>query len=215
MSSREAIFADLRRALGRSAPVDEKTRADLDRRDSTIPDDAKPQVDGDLIERFMNRVIAGGASATRVRNPDDVVTAVEDFLKEHELSSQLVASTHPLVQRISWPESIAVETRSTAGDDPTSITGAVAALAETGSVVIASGEGTSTTLNFLSDNHIVLVETAQIGAHLEKVLHETRETGSMPRALNMITGPSKTADVEQVLQHGAHGPRRLHVIVVG
>ncbi len=55
----------------------------------------------------------------------------------------------------------------------------------------------------------------QIVRHLEDLWAQLRaRLDGMPRAVSLITGPSKTADVEQTMQYGAHGPRRLHVILV-
>jgi L-lactate dehydrogenase complex protein LldG len=66
--------------------------------------------------------------------------------------------------------------------------------------------------------HIVVVEAGAVAADFETVMEELRErygVGTLPRAVNMITGPSRSADIEQTLILGAHGPRKLHVIVVG
>ncbi|MGC2780786.1 MAG: LUD domain-containing protein, partial [Bradyrhizobium sp.] len=80
------------------------------------------------------------------------------------------------------------------------------------------GPDNPTTLNFLPDNHIVVLDAATLAGDYESVLARLRDvfgTGRMPRTINMITGPSRSADIEQTLILGAHGPRRLHVIVVG
>jgi len=87
-----------------------------------------------------------------------------------------------------------------------------------GTVVLASGPDNPTTLNFLPDVHIVVVDASDIGADFETAMARLRErygTATMPRTVNMITGPSRSADIEQTLLLGAHGPRKLHVIVVG
>ena len=90
-----------------------------------------------------------------------------------------------------------------------------AAIAETGTLVLLSGAHSPTTLNFLPDVHIVIVRRQQIVTHIEDVWRRTRsELEEMPRTVNLITGPSRTADIEQTIQLGAHGPRSLHVIVV-
>jgi L-lactate dehydrogenase complex protein LldG len=91
-------------------------------------------------------------------------------------------------------------------------------VAETGTLVLTSGRDNPTTLNFLPDVHIVVVDAADVAADFETVLARLRErfgTGIMPRTVNMITGPSRSADIEQTLLLGAHGPRKLHVVVVG
>ena len=95
---------------------------------------------------------------------------------------------------------------------------AFAAVAETGTLVLISGADNPTTLNFLPDVHIVVVDASDIAPDFETVMARLRErfgAGVMPRTVNMITGPSRSADIEQTLILGAHGPRKLHVIVVG
>jgi L-lactate dehydrogenase complex protein LldG len=95
---------------------------------------------------------------------------------------------------------------------------AFAAVAETGTLAMTSGADNPTSLNFLPDNHVVVVEASDVAGDYETVWRRLREKfgdGVMPRAVNLITGPSRSADIEQTLILGAHGPRRLHVIVVG
>ena len=81
-----------------------------------------------------------------------------------------------------------------------------------------SGAHNPTTLNFLPDNHIVILRASDIEADYEAVWARLRErygAGIMPRTVNLVTGPSRSADIEQKLLLGAHGPRRLHVVIVG
>ena len=95
---------------------------------------------------------------------------------------------------------------------------AFAGVAETGTLVLMSGADNPTSLNFLPDNHIVVVDAKDVAGDYETVWQRLREKfgdGVMPRTVNLITGPSRSADIEQTLILGAHGPRRLHVIVVG
>ena len=116
-------------------------------------------------------------------------------------------------------------------NEVTSVTPCLCAVAESGSIVTASGDGTPATLNFLPDSHVVVLSENQIVRYLEDafaVLRDSNSTSntsktvnpsendkdSVPRALNLITGPSRTADIEQTLELGAHGPKRMHVLLV-
>jgi L-lactate utilization protein LutC len=88
-------------------------------------------------------------------------------------------------------------------------------VAESGGVVTLSGPDTPSTLNFVPENHIVVVHASQVLRHLEDVWTLWRDSGRpMPRTLNIISGPSRTADIEQTIQLGAHGPRRLHILLL-
>ena len=84
--------------------------------------------------------------------------------------------------------------------------------------MLLSGPDNPTTLNFLPDTHIVVVDADDIAGDYETVWQRIRAlygTGKLPRTVNMITGPSRSADIEQTLILGAHGPRALHILVVG
>jgi L-lactate dehydrogenase complex protein LldG len=104
-----------------------------------------------------------------------------------------------------------------AGSDLNAVGHAYGAVAETGSLVMVSGPENPTTLNFLPDNHFIVVSAQDIAGDYEGAWDRLRVTfgkGEMPRTVNWITGPSRSGDIEQTMLLGAHGPRRLHVIVV-
>ena len=112
---------------------------------------------------------------------------------------------------------LAVTIGATAGDDLVAISHAYGAAAETGTLVLLSGPDNPTTLNFLPDNHIVVVASDTVQGDYESVLAALRDrfgAEGLPRAINLVTGPSRSADIEQTVILGAHGPRRLHVILV-
>ena len=94
------------------------------------------------------------------------------------------------------------------------VTGAVCGVAETGTLILTSGPDSPTTLNLLPDTHIVVLSTDSIVGSYEDGWDLLRARGELPRTVNMITGPSRTGDIEQTIQLGAHGPRRLHILLV-
>jgi len=209
-NSRQAILGRLKSAVGReaTAQVQPQTpvRQNLSKR-------LRPDISGDNIERFILLAQASGTSVTRVRNRSEISTAVLSFLNEHELDLNIVVSADPVLEGLAWPDELEVDCRAAIDEDKTSVTGAVAAVAETGSVVVQSGPTAPNSLAFLPDNHLSVVLGDQLVPHLDDVL-AMFGNADMPRALSFITGPSKTADVEQTLQHGAHGPKRKHIILV-
>ncbi|MGC1557227.1 MAG: lactate utilization protein, partial [Methylovirgula sp.] len=94
---------------------------------------------------------------------------------------------------------------------------AFGAVAESGTLVLVSGDANPTRLNFLPETQIVLVLAAAIVGTYEEIWRKLRTVygkGGMPRSVNFITGPSRSADIGQTMQLGAHGPRDLHIIVV-
>ncbi len=101
--------------------------------------------------------------------------------------------------------------------DQVSITGAFAGIAETGTLVMASGPEHPVTLNLLPDTHIAVLRESDIVGGYEEVWGRLRAgygKDRMPRTVNTITGPSRTGDIEQTIELGAHGPRRVHIVVV-
>jgi L-lactate dehydrogenase complex protein LldG len=92
---------------------------------------------------------------------------------------------------------------------------AFAGVSETGTLVMRSAPSVPPSHNFLPDDHIVLLQKERILRWQEDVWTLLRaENVFPPRAVNFVTGPSKTGDIEQTIQYGAHGPRRLHVLII-
>lgn len=207
----EVILERVRKGLGRG-PLSDAQRASLDARMADPPRHLQPGFDTDPVERFAQKLAVGAGTFDRVRDAQQAFDALAAHLDEHGLDRRLVAA--PALREWPWPSAWQVEFRATRGDDLTAVTPCFAAVAETGSVVLLSGPDSPTTLNFLPDYHIVLVQARQLVRHIEDVWSRLREHGEIPRTVNFITGPSKTADVEQTLQLGAHGPRSLHIIYV-
>ena len=114
-----------------------------------------------------------------------------------------------------WSNELAVEQRRAHAEDEVSVTTTYGAIAETGTLVLLSDPTTPTTLNFLPETHIAVLPQSRIVAHLEDVFAMLRrEHDALPRTVNFISGPSRTGDVELQIELGAHGPKRLHVIVL-
>jgi L-lactate dehydrogenase complex protein LldG len=145
---------------------------------------------------------------------------VAALLRAHNLPMAVRHGGDPLLTGLPWEQerTLTVSTGPSDGNDLASLSHAFGAAAESGTLVLLSGADNPTTLNFLPDTHIVLVGADDIAGDYETLWERLRDrfgVGSLPRAINLITGPSRSADVEQTLILGAHGPRRLHVIVVG
>ncbi len=166
----------------------------------------------DALERFVQCAQADAASVARVGALADVPAAVSEFLASHNLAAECVAA--PELRALDWPAHLSVQFGATRGEHATSVTPCLAAIAETGSVALLSGAETPATLNLLPDNHVVVVRREQVVKHFEDLWGLLRERQELPRAVSLVTGPSRTADIEQTIQLGAHGPRRVHLIVV-
>jgi L-lactate dehydrogenase complex protein LldG len=110
---------------------------------------------------------------------------------------------------------IRVEARAARDTDLVGITGAFCAIAETGTLMTLSGRDTPAAASLLPETHIAVVRKSRIVRGMEEAWQLLRdELGAPPRAVNFISGPSRTADIEQTVTLGAHGPYRVHIILV-
>lgn len=175
----------------------------------------QPRWSEETLERFVLRLERAAASVTRAANTAEVVDQVVAYLEQQAIDPEIVTAPHALLGGLDWPDTIKARQRPLQGEDTTVLSVAFAGVAETGSLVMLARPETPTGFNFLPDNFLCVVQSGRIVNHLEDAWALVRqETGGMPRALNFVTGPSRTADVEQTIQLGAHGPRRLHAILL-
>lgn len=212
--ARTEILARIRQSTRRQASETDSQKLASQRLQSH-PRGPLPAFEGSLLECFSQKMEKASASVLSVNNHAEAVRALVNYLQEHQLPARLVAANTPLLRDMPWPDKLEVETRLANTADPVVVSSAFAGIAETGTLALLSGSETPTTLNFLPDNYICLLEEKNLVSHIEDVWDRMRLLpGVMPRTLNLISGPSRTADVEQTIQLGAHGPRRLLVILI-
>ena len=222
MSARDAVFASLRRSLqvtGQEAPRKEIVADRLAKAPSgVIPERGA----GDLktkLATFRAEATRVQASVADIADPKDAPAEIARFLRDNNLPARLRIGDDPALQDLAWGETaIEIAHGASDGRDLNAASVAFAAIAETGTLALVSGGDNPTTLNFLPDNHIVLLFADRMVGDLEGAFAKMRAAygkGEAPRTLNFITGPSRSADIEQTLLLGAHGPRRLHIVIVG
>jgi L-lactate dehydrogenase complex protein LldG len=155
-------------------------------------------------------------TVARVASDNAVPAEVARYLAAENLPAELVMAPDPALDAIPWGSRPLLQIRrGRAGPgDAVSLTPCLAAVAETGTLMLISGPETPTTLNFLPETQIVVMRAGQVVASYEDGWDLVRSRGPMPRTINFVTGPSRTGDIEQRIQLGAHGPRRLHVILI-
>ena len=212
-AGRERILGSIRRSLRRAGPLPDTVRAGLDRRLAEPKPNLRPALAEDSVSLFSRKANAVHTQTSTVPDLAGVSEVVVRHIDENGLGDAIVVA--PELEGIHWSNRLAVERRAARGSDQLSVTGAFAGIAETGSVMLLSGPESPTTLNFLPEDHIVVLRESRIVPHLEDAWALLRaERERIPRTVNVISGPSKTGDIELVIQEGAHGPRRFHVIVV-
>ncbi|WP_455206428.1 LutC/YkgG family protein [Kaarinaea lacus] len=174
----------------------------------------QPHWQENLLTRFTQKVEQAAASYEQVKTDQEIVRAVEAYLARQSPGEKIVRAGTPLLNRLDWPEDMVTETRAATIQDKVVLVEAFAGIAETGSIVMCSAKETPVSLNFLPDYFLCVVHISSIVLTIEDVWEKIRTQGeAMPRAINIITGPSRTADVEQVIQMGAHGPRQVHLLL--
>ena len=213
--SRERVLTRIRQALGRDATDTgdpEVVRARIERHARQI----EPAFDEPLAERFLDKLQSAAATVAGVATPAEAGSEIERYCDEIGISKKLLISGDELLQRIDWPASIERQQRPAGGADRAAVTSALCGISETGTLMLVSGAHNPTSLNFLPDYHIVVLSTDQLLPRMEDAWDHLRASfAQIPRTVNFISGPSKTADIEQTVEYGAHGPRGLHVILVG
>ena len=176
-----------------------------------------------LVDLFIREAERVSASVARVSCLAGVPGEVGRFLAKNNLPKILKIAPELSKNQIPWSDQamLRVEEGRADGTDESSVNLAFAGVAETGTLVLLSGRSCPTTLSFLPPNHICLVHMKNIVGDYEEVWARIREVkidgetlGLLPRAVNWITGPSRTADIEQTLLLGAHGTQRLHIVII-
>jgi L-lactate dehydrogenase complex protein LldG len=168
------------------------------------------------IDLFIAMAEEVQATTVRVGSLGAVPEAVAHYLAAENLPAELLLAPDPSLDEIPWSARPLLRIRRGRAEagDAVSLTPCYAAVAETGTLMLISGAQTPTTLNFLPDTHIVVVRGDQVVAAYEDGWERLRAGDGMPRTINFITGPSRTGDIEQRIELGAHGPGRLHIILV-
>ena len=208
-SSRDIVMDRIRTALG-----SERNAASLTgvQGRNDLPAWTRPAFAGDDTARFIAKAEASYCSVERVATMNDVVGAVDRQLRDRGASRDL--SIARSLRGMAWPDSWTVNFGKGRLVEAVSVTDAVAGIAETGSLVICSDAERPASLNFLPDLHIAVLRTNDIVHHLEDIWPRVRALPVWPRAVNIISAPSRTADVAQVVVRPAHGPKSLHIVLV-
>ena len=214
MAARERLLAEIRKRQGKpdgpQAAEITAVRSYIDAHTRS----AGPRDAWELYERFRERALSLASTIEDVSSLAEVPRRIAAFLREHDLPLQAVC--WPRLQPLAWEANgVAVEARAARAEDLVGITGAFCGISETGTLVTLSGPDTSPSMSLLPETHIAILERGRIVRSMEDAWALLRrEHGAMPRAVSFISGPSRTADIEQTVTLGAHGPYRVHILVV-
>jgi L-lactate dehydrogenase complex protein LldG len=218
--SRDAMLAAIRRGLRRGA-LPEDQAAMLRGRLAAHPRHLIPArsrlAHAEQVALFVANLEKEFGSVMRVADLDAVPEAIARYLASQNLPTDIVMAPHPELRAIPWANYPLLHLREGRAEatDMVSLQHAFAGIAETGTLMLPSAPQRPTTLNLLADTEIVLLRASRlVGAYEEAWDLLRAEHDGMPRNVMLVTGPSRSADIEQTLELGAHGPRRLHVVLV-
>ncbi len=219
MSARATIFGDIRRALGVEGNEEHRRRA-VEARLTQTPESVIPARGhaADPVAVFRAEAERVFATVEEVAAAD-IPLRIADFLREKNLPPRLRKGDDPYLAALPWQTTtLTLDAGRAQPDDRVGLSHALAGIAETGTLALVSGPDNPTTLNFLPEVHIVVLEAQNVLGDYETFWQELRATygkGEMPRTVNFVTGPSRSADIEQTLLLGAHGPRAVHILIAG
>jgi L-lactate dehydrogenase complex protein LldG len=214
VSARDNVLERIRAARGKSGAARAEDRAAVTSYIGSHTAGPRPAADWEPAARFRDRVLALAGTFEEVAALAAVPQAVVAYLSCRDLP--LTAVCWPGLSELPWREAgMTVETRPARDADLVGITGTFCAIAETGTMMLLSGPRTPAATSLLPETHVAVVRAGQLVRSMEDAWDRVRgECGKLPRAVNFVSGPSRTADIEQTLTLGAHGPYRVHVVLV-
>ncbi len=212
--ARRNILSRIRKGLGRGAHASPAELQSLDAWMAARPRGPLNAVEGELVEVFRARAEAMQSTTARVATLDQAPAEAARYLAARGLP--VSGCVWPALAQLDWAgNGIRVEARPAVDADSLGISGAYAAIAETGTLMVVSGANTPASVSLLPETHMAIVEARRVVAHMEDAWALLRrEPDAPPRAVNFISGPSRTGDIEQTIVLGAHGPFRVHLIIV-
>lgn len=215
MSSREHVLANIRARLTGAAETPETVAARL-RDHPAGPVPAAGRGDADTLRAvFVDRARAAAAEVVELDDLAGLPPLVAGLRAEYACPPRIPADADPVFDALDWAGAgVTLEHRPATGDDRMAVSLAFCGVAEAGTVVLCSDANSPITLAFLPDVHVVALDAGLLVGSFEEVWQLVRDAGAMPRSLNWVTGPSRSADIEQTLHLGAHGPVRLIIALV-
>jgi L-lactate dehydrogenase complex protein LldG len=169
-----------------------------------------PPLAPDLIESFAARARTANADVRILGSEKEIADAVADLLRGKNLPAEIHVAPDTDAPELA---SLTVLRLPAGGDDAT-LTKAAFGIAETGTLAYPAARENPASWHFRTGFEIALLSAADILPHMENVLARIKAKGALPHTINFVTGPSRTADIEQTLELGAHGPKALAILII-
>lgn len=195
MSARDEILGSIRSRTRAAVPKPEPYRA--------------PAITADLVAAFVAKAEAVNTEIRILEREDEIPTVIAEILRAHNLAARIHL---PPNSDVAGLDALTI-LRDPPGPDDTAVTYAPLAIAETGTLVQPARDVSPASWHFRPGFEIAILKASDIVAHFEGALQKLK-TQNLPPTINLITGPSRTGDIEQTLELGAHGPKALAVLII-
>jgi L-lactate dehydrogenase complex protein LldG len=204
MNAREVLLGRVRSALGRKAG-------------SGVPELPPSRISIPSVD-LKTRIEMFSTALEKLAGKTFVASSYDDareYIASVTAGRAAVSSDSPLLRSCGVACPVSAEAhRAASSQSAVGITGAAHALADTGSLVMFANSEEARLLSLLPPVHIAVLERARILTGLDELLAIVPLPADVTSSMVLITGPSRTADIEQILVRGVHGPGELHVIIV-
>jgi L-lactate dehydrogenase complex protein LldG len=198
MSARDDILSAIRNQRVRSAPR---------------PAPYRPPLQNDLVAAFIARASLANAEVHILANENDIPLAIAELLRSKNLPAVLHVPTG--AKAVQWQSTPGLTIESTApGPDDAAVATAPFGIAETGTLAYPAANGAPASWHFRAGLEIAILRAGNIVPHMETAIARLKASGDLPHTINFVTGPSRTGDIEQTLELGAHGPKALAIFVI-
>jgi len=211
MSARDDILGKVRAGIGRAPGAAPGPRP------APAPIPARGQIEGEARLALFTE-LSETVAATVVRIPDMAAlpAAIGDYLASQNLPAEIMATADGDFDTVPWGSQPTLEVRrGTPGiGDLVGLVQASAGVAETGSLMMCADADNPHMASYVPETAVVVLRADRIDGTLDDAMARLRAAGDLPRAVSLITGPSRTGDIALKIELGAHGPRRLHIVIV-
>jgi L-lactate dehydrogenase complex protein LldG len=177
---------------------------------------ALPAWSTDAVGQFAARARVTAADVHEIAHVDDAPEAIWSILIKKNAARSVHIPEVSEANALPWQRApgLSVMRERPSGSD-SAVSFANYGIAETGTLVFCSGERCPSSWHYLPGMEFVVLRRTLIVPRLENVIETLAQGGVMPATVNLVTGPSRTADIEQTIERGAHGPRELCILVAG
>ncbi len=214
-SARDEILGRLRQRVRRDPASLPAARERIERMVVQPQPGPRPSAAGDLVARFIERATALVSTVDFCADTARVPAHVAGWLRGQNLPLDIVVA--PSLSGLDWRGAgLSARIGAARGEDLVGVTGCFRAIAETGTLMLCSSPDAPAVNSLLPETHVAIVRREHIVSDMEAAWIDARlEFSAWPRAVNFVSGPSRTADIEQTIVLGAHGPYRVHLVIVG